>query len=143
MGSAILNGMADKITSVGDPEEAKTLMLDAINNMKNLDESCNILMNTLPDPSDTAAFDAFTAQAGPDELAMAAAMLLVGAAKNTGDPGYYIDHEFDASSPSEGLEEYATALALVAAIDYKEVDNNGPLKMLLDGLNLLPPGWDS
>jgi hypothetical protein len=54
----------------------------------------------------------------------------------------YVEN-FDAEDPAPGAENVAVALALVAAIDYDTVENNSSLKQLLDGMNLLPPDWNS
>ncbi|AEF80687.1 hypothetical protein [Leadbettera azotonutricia] len=147
MGSAVLNNV-DKLVTV-DEDNAKKLVLDAIHDMKNLDASCKTLMGILPPPppityppTPDPAFDAFTANANPDELAMAAAMLLAGELNKQDDPEAYIN-DFDPKNINdpESSANLAAALALVAAIDYDTIEDNGPLRQLLDGLHLLPDDY--
>jgi hypothetical protein len=145
LGSAVLNN-ADKLTTV-DEDNAVDLVVNAINGMKNLEAACDTLMSILPDPVlEPEAFDAFAEKAGPEELAMAAAMLLAGAAKEEAkESGVSMSEYIETFSPDNEVNSesanVAAALALVAAIKFEEVENNGPLKQLLDGLNLLPSGW--
>jgi hypothetical protein len=143
MGSAVLNNV-DKVTTA-TADNAKDLVIDAIGDMKNLEAACDTLMSILPTPPPITVpptsdpdFDAFTANAKPEELAMAAAMLLAGELNKQDDPEDFIDN-FDPKTAAPGSSaNLAAALALVAAIDYDTVQDNGPLRQLLDGLNLLP-----
>ena len=136
LGQAVL-GAAGKLTSLeGDTteEDAKKMVLDAVNGMKNLEEAGSVLFDTLPKPSDPN-FSDFTDTASADDLALAAVVLLAGEVKKNGDDmDNYVNHY--QSGPTE-TEELAMALAIAAALDSREDELSGPLKDALKGLNLI------
>lgn len=112
---------------------------DAIAGLSNLAPSATALTSILPDPSDTDAFDAFVAQASPEDLAMAAIVLL--AAEAQADSGGVEDYitNFNPASPNPGAEALAVALAEAAATAYAASGGTGPLADILAGLNLTTP----
>jgi hypothetical protein len=134
LGSAVLN-KAGAVASVKDPDDAKKLLTDAINDMKNLESAGSTLTSALPDPTDAAAFTAFTDAASPDDLAMAAALLLAGEAKTHPDIDDYIETGFNKGTPNTDAERLAVKMA-EAAMD-KYTTGTSPLKDLLNGLNLI------
>jgi hypothetical protein len=139
LSNSILN-RAGELTSADNPEKAKDMMVDAINDMQNLSETSTLLGSVLPDPdADPAGFQAFVDAADPNDLAVAAAVLLAAEGKkHLNESGEamsdYVDN-FDPSgaglSPSEKL---AVTLAEEAA--KKPGDLNDSMKNLLDGMNL-------
>ncbi|WP_304221660.1 hypothetical protein, partial [Gracilinema caldarium] len=112
---------------------------DAIAGLSNLAPSATALTTILPDPSDIEAFDAFVSQASPEELAMAAVVLLAAEAQASGSVADYISY-FDpsnpASDPASEAETLAVALAEAAATAYATSGGTGPLADILAGLNL-------
>jgi len=132
LGPAIL-GAADKLISIDSDEEARDLILDALDSMKNLTAATDLLESTLPKPGDPD-FDDFVNAADPNDLAMAAALLIAGEAKKKSDPGEYIN-DFNSSGSLTDQEKLAIALAEAALNHQGEL--SGPLKDVLDGLNLL------
>lgn len=149
LGQAVL-GAAGQLTSLSgdnsedDIKDATDMLLNAINGMKNLEASCAALCGILPDPADQAAFDAFTAAASANDLAMAAAMLIAGEVKNQVNndvtPEEYLEDIKNRIEQGDDLKEsenLARAMALAAAIPGRENELSGPLKDVLEGLNLL------
>ena len=122
LGQAVL-GVAKDLGSLED--DAKDIVIDAINGMDNLDAAASILAEIL-----AGGFDASTAD--PNDLALAAVVILAAEAKKApGGIDDYIDHFQD--TPLTPVEQLAVDLALAAK------DNvSGPLKDLLDNLNLIP-----
>jgi hypothetical protein len=136
LGQAVLNN-AGKIASMNDPDEAKELLTKAINDMANLEAAASVLTGTLPDPTDAASLTKFTDAANPDDLATAAALLLAGEAKKNGDVDSYINN-FAKDGPNQTpTEKLAIKMAEAALNKYTAVGVDGPLKDLLDGLNLI------
>lgn len=111
---------------------------DAIEDLANLASTALLLAKILPDPSDTNAFDAFVAQASPEDLAMAAIVLLAAEAQAAGGVEDYINN-FNPDSPSSDSEALAVALAKAAATSYAASGGTGPLADILAGLNLTTP----
>ena len=121
LGQAVL-GVATDLGSLED--DSKSIVIDAINGMDNLDDAASILADIL-----AGGFDDSTAD--PNDMAMAAVVLLAAEAKKSpGGIDDYIDHFQD--TPLNPVEQLAVDLALAAK------DNvSGPLKDLLDSLNLI------
>ena len=143
LGQSILNTLG-KLSSIGEDEaQAKDTVLDAINDMKNLDSAGQALLDILPAPG-SEEFDAFTAQASANDLALAAIVLLAGEAKSQAD-NYengmesYIDDVADRieSGDLNESERLAQALALAAALEGREDELSQLLRDVLNGLNLL------
>jgi hypothetical protein len=144
MGQAIF-GAAGELTNLDSDDVAKDTLLNAINGMQNLEASASILTSILPDPSDTAAFNNFTATANANDLAMAAALLIAGEAKKesanyqNGVDGYIDDlgNKFENGGQLSQSEELAQAMALAAALEGRENELSEPLRKVLSGLNLI------
>jgi len=137
LGQAVL-GAAGKFTSLdGDSseEDAKKMVLDALNGMKNLEDAGAILFDILPKPQDPD-FEDFTNKASADDLAMAAMVILAGEVKKNGADDIEDYVECFKDSPNEA-EELAMAMALAAALEGREDELSGPLKDALKGLNLI------
>ncbi|MDR2110230.1 MAG: hypothetical protein LBP32_02875, partial [Spirochaetaceae bacterium] len=141
LGGSVLN-KAGELSSVDSPEKARDMVVDAITGMKNLEETSTVLGSILPDPeADPEGFLAFTDAADPNDLAMAAAMLLAAEGEKYMDEDEealedYMDNfdPFGAGlSPSERL---AVKLAEEAA--KKSEGLNDSMKDRLDGLHLAP-----
>ena len=124
LGQAALGAASDLGSLEDDP---KAVVIDAINGMDNLDAAASILTEIL-----AGGFDATTAD--PNDLAMAAVVLLAAEAKKApGGIDGYIDH-FDSQAPQSPAEQLAVDLALAA------IDNvSGTMKDLLESLNLVSP----
>ncbi|MDR2617293.1 MAG: hypothetical protein LBC62_00345 [Treponema sp.] len=137
LGQAVL-GRAGEIASVDNPDDAKNLLTNAINDMSNLEAAASILTNTLPDPANDTALKNFTDTASPEDLATAAALLLAGEAKKSGDIDGYINSSFNKDSPDlSPAENLAVKMAEAAKDKYTDTGANGPLKDLLSGLGLI------
>jgi len=158
LGQAVL-GAAGSLTSLsGDTqtqiEDAKNMVLNAINSLQNLDATSSALVSIVPNPYDadgniTPEFQAFSDTASANDLAMAAAVLIAGQAKNyvndpnnSDDPDDYISslgNRIDGTStdPLTDQENYARAMALAAAAVSRSGELSGPLQDVLSGLNLV------
>ena len=151
LGQSVL-GALEKLSSIGGDDaesQAKDTVLKAINDMTNLDSAGQALLDILPSP-DSDEFDAFTAQANANDLALAAAVLLAGEAKSqagNSENGMesYIDDVADRieSGDLNESERLAQALALAAALEGREDELSQPLKDVLSSLNLLKSGGAS
>ena len=122
----------------GQPDDIIAVVSDAIAGLSNLESTAVILADILPDPNDTDAFNAFVAQASPEDLAMAAIVLLAAEAQASGGVESFIDG-FDPSSPDPGPQELAVALAEAAAAAYAASGGTGQLADILASLNLTTP----
>jgi hypothetical protein len=134
LGAAILQH-ADDIANI-DEDNAKDIVVDALNSLSNIVETGSVLKDILPDPTDTTAWDTFVDVSSAEDLAMAAAVLLAAEAKSaTGGALGYINgfDPTDASSTNTDAEKLAVALA-EAAIN--KPSSGGLLGDLLAGLNL-------
>ena len=110
---------------------------DAIEGLANLADTATLLADILPDPS-SQSFHDFVAQASPEDLAMAAIVLLAAEAQTVGGVENYIE-SFNPGSPSKDAETLAVALAEAAATAYATSGGTGPLADILAGLNLTTP----
>lgn len=137
VGPAILNTAGDVVSSLDgeDPDAVKSVIVGAVAGLGQLAQTSASLTALLPDPADTAAFDAFVAAASPDDLASAAVVLLAAEAKASGDVSGYLD-TFDPAAPASPAGELAVALATAAAENYT---GTGPLADLLSALGLTTP----
>ena len=132
LGQTIINAAGD-IAKVTDVDEAIDAILDAINEMPNLDEVCDELFKLLPHDPSSEEFQNFIDNASPEDIALAAILLLAGEAKKAGgDIHDYIDN-FDENSS----DRVKLALDLTAAIADKEDELSDNLLEILKGLNLL------
>jgi hypothetical protein len=129
LGAAILQH-ADDIANI-DEDNAKGIVIDALNGLSNAVETGAVLESVLPPPG-TAAWDDFVAASGAEDLAMAAVVLLAGKAKNSGDPENYIDTFPDPPAPGS-TEALAKELADAARAGY---GGGGFLEDILSGLHL-------
>lgn len=132
LGPAILNQADDISQIMEDKDNAKGLVIDALNDMPNLKETGETLTSILPEPG-TPEFAAFVEKADADDLATAAAILLAAEAKNQGED--YIN-TFDASAAT-GSAKLAVELAAAASRKYEETESSSRLKDILEGLNLI------
>ncbi|MDR2258061.1 MAG: hypothetical protein LBE14_02805 [Treponema sp.] len=131
-GSAILNKADDISKIMEDKDNAKGMVVDAIQDMPNLKETSETLTTILPKPG-TGEFDAFVEKANPDDLATAAAVLLAAEAKGKEN---YID-TFDPGAADTESAKLAVELARAASRKYEEDNSTGRLKDILEGLNLV------
>ena len=147
LGQAVL-GVADKLISIDNEDDAKKLVFDTINVMSNLEAAGSVLFDILPpapnltDPTDEnwPAFKAFTDSASADSLAMAAVVIIAGEAKKISDGDFdsYFDSYFDNPYEEEyENEKLAIALAFASALEGRENELSGPLRNVLQGLNLI------
>ena len=146
LAQAVLNN-AGEITSIGNAGDAKKFVLDAVNGMPNLEDAGALLNQIIPAPADPLhpgddpAFTSFTDNAGVDELAMAALVLIAGEAKQTAGAGGtdalddYIE-SVDPANPT-GSQELAVAMALAATVAGRADELSGPMRDALKGLNLI------
>jgi hypothetical protein len=132
LGSSLINNITD-IADVGDMDQAKGMLSDAINDMPNLAETSAALSGLIPDPSDTAAFDAFTAAADLNDLAMAAVILLAAEAKASGNSSNYISN---ITTPT-AAPPLVQALAAAAKAKHDAAGGGGLIGDLLEGLGLV------
>ncbi|HCC38252.1 MAG TPA: hypothetical protein DEQ14_11970, partial [Treponema sp.] len=91
LGPVILNQAGDIINALSDNDKAQDLIVKTLNDMQHLEDTGSILTAVLPEP-DTPEFTAFVEQASADDLAIAAAVLLAGQAKQQGDSGSYLSN---------------------------------------------------
>jgi hypothetical protein len=146
LAQSVLNN-AGEISSIANADDAKKLVLDAVNSMSNLEEAGSLLNQIIPAPADPLhpeddpAFTSFTDNASVDELAMAAVVLMAGEAKQTVNSGGtasledYID-SVDPANPT-GSQELAVAMALAATVATRADELSGPMRDALKGLNLI------
>lgn len=135
LGQAVL-GAAEKLSGIDSAEDALDLVLAALNDMKNLEDASAELFSTLP-KGDDADFDDFAAAASADDLALAAIILLAGEVKKNSD-GNMADYIEEYITPMHELtEEEELALALADALTGRLDELSGPMKSVLEGLNLL------
>jgi hypothetical protein len=132
LGSSLINNITD-MSDVGNADQARKMLSDAINGMPNLAETSAALSGLIPDPSDTAAFDAFTAAADLNDLAMAAVILLAAEAKASGNSSDYIS---SITTPS-AAPPLVQALANAAKTKYDVEGGEGLVGDLLEGLGLV------
>jgi hypothetical protein len=114
--SNLTNTLMNNVTEVSNLENAddvKGLIADTLGGMDNLAPASDALTAILPDPDDTGAFDAFTASASADDLALAAALILAGEAKKGGEE-IFTDYE-NATIPPESQDAVDLAEALATA----------------------------
>ena len=132
LGQTIL-GAAGGLTDLEDGEDAKDAILDAVNSMPNLDEASSSLYDTLPkDAPHGEEFENFIDTATPDEIALAAILLLAGEAKKNDGEEYVDNFRSSPTSPEAQL-----ALDLAASLADKEGELSGSLHDILESLNLL------
>jgi hypothetical protein len=137
LGPTLLNKAGDISGVIEDPDGARNLIIDTINDMPNLEATRDALNSILPE--DGPAFDAFVEKASADDLAIAAAVLLAAEAKVEIDSGDYINN-FDPENPNLSSSALlAVSLATEASKKYAADDSGSRLKEILDGLNLAVP----
>ncbi|MDR2049883.1 MAG: hypothetical protein LBP69_10560 [Treponema sp.] len=129
LGAAIFRH-ADDISNISETD-MKGIVIDALRGLDNVVETGSVLEEILPDPSDTAAWNAFVDASGAEDLAMAAVVLLAGKARGENDPGSYIDN-FQSTTGS--AEKLAKELALAAQAKHT---GGGFLEDMLNGLHLI------
>jgi hypothetical protein len=135
LGSSLLNSI-DDISNVGDPVEAKGMLVNTINIMPNLEETAAVLRGLVPNPANTDAFDAFIATADLNDLAMAAAVLLAAEAKASGDSAGYID-DIDLANTAKPPSPLVQVLAEKAKEKYDAGGGKGLVGDFLKGLGLV------
>jgi len=123
-------------------DQAKNAVLNAVGSLSNLDAASQALLGTLPQPGSNPAapsqeFIDWAKNANPDDMAMAAVVLVAGGIGNisdTSDEGIkeYLD---GLSNKTETPENLALALAIATQLEGRKV--SGPLGSVLEGLQLL------
>ena len=132
LGQTILNS-AGELAGIEDAESAKDAILGAIDSMPNLEDACAALYELLPKDPSGEEFENFINTATPDDIALAAILLLAGEAKkNAEDIEGYVN-TFDADSGPEAK----LALNLAAALADKEEELSETLFDILESLNLI------
>jgi hypothetical protein len=133
MGSALLQQAGNISEFMNNTGSAIDMVTDTLNQMDNLLSAGENLAEIIPPPG-TGEFDAFVEKADPNDLAIAAAILLASEAKKSGSGKDYLDsfHSGGALAPEETL-----AVQLAAAAS-KQGDKglSGALKDILDSLHL-------
>jgi hypothetical protein len=129
--TAILANTGNLLEALDNDDDIIPIVSTAIAGLSNLAEAATLLESILPDPSDTTAFNAFVAEASPEDLAMAAIVLL--AAEAQASPGGVEVYIENYTSTSGTL---AVELAKAAAAAYTASGGTGPLADILSGLNL-------
>jgi hypothetical protein len=137
LGTAILQH-TDDINNINE-NNAKDIVIDALNGLSNVAETGTVLGQILPDPSSTepadiAAWDNFVAASSAEDLAMAAAVLLAAEAKNAPKGASDYIEDFDPTTPATPTEKLAISLATAAK---DKPSTGGFLEDLLKGLNLI------
>jgi len=136
LAQAVLNA-AGELINVTEGDDAKDIILKALDDMKNLEDASSFLKEILlPDPLNTDDFDAFLTGANADDLALAAALLIAGEAKSSGDPEEYVNESFNSLSPVTENEKLAMKM-IDEIIARPPEELNGALKEILVGLNLI------
>jgi hypothetical protein len=136
IGPVLLNKAGNISDVVNNPDSARDMVVDAINEMPNLKETGEALAAVLPEPG-TPAFDAFVEKASADDLATAAAVLLAAEAK---DKDADFINNFDPAAANTSSAQLAVALGTAASKKFDEGDSSGRFKDILGGLNLFPQG---
>jgi hypothetical protein len=139
LGPALISQVANITEVMDDPDAIANLVTDTINELTHLGDSSAILLNVLPDPGDTAAFDAFVAETSPDDLAVAAALLLASEVQSGGLDDFATFDPEDAAGTNSDTANLAVALAQAAMAGYEAGGSDSRFKDILDGLNLNPP----
>ena len=132
VGHAVL-AAAGELTTIGDAEHAKILVKDSLDDMENLEEASSILFDILPAPN-TQEFDDFVAFADPNDLALAAALLIAGEAKKDGDFDKHIN-DIGHDTPRSEPEKLAVEMAKAAMAREDELSES--IRDVLKGLNLI------
>ncbi|MCA1950638.1 MAG: hypothetical protein LDL24_08695 [Treponema sp.] len=136
--TSVLSNAGTLLNTLQSNGDIIPVISDAIAGLSNLAPSATALATILPAPN-TPAFDAFVAQASPEDLAMAAIVLLAAEAQASGGVENYIN-SFDPNGASlSDNEALAVALAEDAAAAYAASGGTGPLADILAGLNLTTP----
>jgi hypothetical protein len=135
--TSILSNAGDLLNAMesGQQSDIISVVSDAIAGLSNLASTATVLADILPAPG-TPAFDDFVAQASPEDLAMAAIVLLAAEAQASGGVEHYIT-QFPPTSPNT-TESLAVALAGAAAASYAASGGTGQLADILAGLHLTP-----
>jgi hypothetical protein len=124
--NAMLKNISD-ITGGMDSETSKSVMVDAIGDMHNLEDTAAALLQILPASSNPADYNGLD----PADLAVAAMVLLAAEARQSGDASSYID---TIDSSTGGTLDVIKAMAQSAEERYT---GGGFLGDILDNLNLL------
>jgi hypothetical protein len=135
---ALLDNSEDIVNAIDseNPEDTVIpLVSEIIAGLDNLSDVSTSLIAIIPDP-DTDAFNAFVAEASPEDLAMAAIILLTAEAQTAGGVQEYIENFDPESSSLSGDEALAVALATQAVDLYATEGGTGHLSDILGSLNL-------
>jgi hypothetical protein len=137
IGSSLLNNLGEVSASM-NRGKAVQFATDAMNGMKNLSETRDILVAVIPDSkADKEGFDAFINAARAEELAIASLTLIAAEAKEQGDNVNGYVTSFDPSRTLSPPEKLAIKFAGEAVKKTFDEKYNGSLKSLLEGLNLI------
>jgi len=136
--TAVLQNTGTLLDTMQNNGDIIPVISDAISDLSNLAPTADLLAAILPAPStpSTPAFNAFVAQASPEDLAMAAIVLLASEAQASGGVDTYISTFDPQSGFLSDTEALAVALASAAATSYADSGGTGPLADILAGLNL-------
>jgi hypothetical protein len=127
--NVLMNNAAD-VSSLEDADNVKALITNTLNSMGNLTTVSDTLTGVLD--QDTAAFKA---SASADDLAMAAALILAGEAKKTGDLDNFSNYTNGA--PTGTPLALAEELAVAAKGKYEDPANGNTGSLLYDLLGKL------
>ena len=147
LGQAVL-GAVGSMSNFGDmsDEEVREALFGSIANLSNLEETSSILSDMLPEPGTPPAFSQefrdFTDSASADDLAMAAVVLLLGAAVEVaeGDFNQFLDDPVSIwNTIPNPTREMAQAMAVISALDGREdeLSEGSALANILEHLNLI------
>ncbi len=107
---------------------------DVLTGLDNLSEASSLLVDVLPDPTDTTAYAAFVDSSTPEQLAMAAVTLLADAATSSGDDLVTFVSTLDTSDSEIAL---AMDLATSAADKYAVEGGTGAFSSILSAFGLI------
>jgi hypothetical protein len=133
--TTLMNNVSN-VSALEDADAVKALVTNTLNSMNNLAPAADNLAAVLPDPADTGAFEAFVDSASADDLALAAALILAGEAKKSGNLDDFSN--YNSSNPTSGPLYLVEQLAVKAKDKYDAGDSAGSsLKDLLGALYLV------
>jgi hypothetical protein len=134
LGHVVLNQLGNVAGALENPENAIDFAVTVIDGLSNLKESGDALVAIIPEPG-TPAFDAFVEKSSAEDLAVAAALILLAAeAQGKDDVNDYLS-EFNPNDPLVELTESERfAVKLAEAAIAKGLGDQ--YQNLLSGLNL-------
>ena len=113
-----------------DENDAKDLLQKTINSMNNLASAGALLLEILPDPDDEEKWDAFIESANPNDLAMAAIVIVLGDVKANYDS---IEEYVEEGGNSESIK---MAQAIIEVLQVEPIELSDMLAKIIEQLKL-------